>query len=228
MLGNPILLTDPDGRSPEGGCPGCGFVTSWLADKAAAAGYNRVAGVLDAIASTDLVYANVQSTKALVNADSGGDVVKALDPTGITSIPDAVEAAASGDERAQGQLAAGGALFLATRKIGGGKKFNGKQSTNNVTSKEAFRNAKDQNGIPRSQQPDKTIKPNTPDGKNAGLDSRNVKQYEFTNSKGEKIIIRQDKPAKYGSPNGAGDQGPHYNAGKAGSNLSKQHHNYEK
>jgi hypothetical protein len=40
-----------------------------------------------------------------------------------------------------------------------------------------LRNAKDQNGIPRSQQPDKTIKPNTPEGEKAGLTNKNVKQY---------------------------------------------------
>jgi hypothetical protein len=55
-----------------------------------------------------------------------------------------------------------------------------------------------------------------------------VKQYEFTNSKGEKVTIRQDNPAKYGSPDGRGDQGKHYNAGQKGENLSKQHHNYNK
>lgn len=60
------------------------------------------------------------------------------------------------------------------------------------------------------------------------MDKRNVKQYEFTNSKGEKVIIRQDKPAKYGAPNGRGDQGKHYNAGKKQENLSNQHHNYTK
>jgi hypothetical protein len=106
------------------------------------------------------------------------------------------------------------------------KTFGGKQSTESITSKEAFGKAKEANGIPRSQQPDKIIKVNTPEGKAAGLDSRNVKQYEFTNSKGEKVTIRQDKPAKYGDPKGVGDQGKHYNAGKVGENLSKQHHNY--
>lgn len=50
-------------------------------------------------------------------------------------------------------------------------------------------------------------------------------QYEYTNNKGEKIIIRQDKPAKYGE-GGRGDQGPHFNAGKDGGRL-KQHHYYK-
>lgn len=56
--------------------------------------------------------------------------------------------------------------------------------------------------------------------KKAGLDSRNVKQYEYTNSKGEKVTIRQDKPANY--PDGGG-QPAHYNAGK--NKKLDQHHN---
>lgn len=84
------------------------------------------------------------------------------------------------------------------------KKFNGKNSTESVTDRAAYRKAKDQNGIPRGQQPDKSIKPNTPEGKKAGLDSRNVRQDEFTNSYGEKVSIRKDKPAKY-NDGGKGD-----------------------
>jgi RHS repeat-associated protein len=106
-------------------------------------------------------------------------------------------------------------------------KFGGENDTENLTSRQALRNAKDQNGIPRSQQPDKTIKPNTPEGSAANLDNRNVKQYEYTNSKGEKIIIRLDKPAKYGDDGGKGDQKPHFNAGKASKGKLKQHHYYQ-
>ena len=108
----------------------------------------------------------------------------------------------------------------------GNRTFGGRQSTESNYSKEAFGKAKEANEIPRSQQPDKTIKPNTPEGKEAGLDNRNIKQYEFTNSKGERIIIRQDKPAQYGGPNGKGNQSEHFNAGKSNENLSKQHHYY--
>ena len=104
------------------------------------------------------------------------------------------------------------------------KTFGGKQSTTSSTSKEAFGKAKEANGIPRSKQPDKTIKQGTTEGDKAGLDSRNVKQYEFTNSKGEKVIIRQDKPAKY--PDG-GKQDPHYNAGNIKDDKLKQHHYYD-
>lgn len=61
----------------------------------------------------------------------------------------------------------------------------------------------------------------TIEGKNAGLDSRNVKQFEFKNSKGENVTIRQDKSTTY--PDG-GSQPNHYNAGKE--KKLDQHHNY--
>jgi RHS repeat-associated protein len=102
------------------------------------------------------------------------------------------------------------------------KTFDGGASTSSKTSNEALGKAKEANGIPRSQQPDKTIKPNTPEGKAAGLDNRNVKQYEYTNSKGEKVTIRQDKPVSESS--GKGTQPAHYNAGKE--EKLKQHHTY--
>ncbi len=110
-------------------------------------------------------------------------------------------------------------------------KFDGKNSTENKTRRAAYRNAKDQNGIPRSQQPDKTIKPNTPEGnklKPKSLDpSKNVRQDEFTNSRGEKISIREVRPVKY-NQGGNGVQGPHFNAWKSGSNHLKQHHYYDR
>lgn len=92
------------------------------------------------------------------------------------------------------------------------------------TARQALRNAKEANGIPKSAQPDRTIKPNTREGNQLGLDDRNVKLYEYTNSNGQKIHIRQDRAASYGQ-GGAGDQTPHFNAGPAGEKL-KQHHYY--
>jgi len=122
VLGNPISLVDPDGRSAEeANCCGQGFITSYLADKANEAGFPRVAGALDALAGTDPVFTNFQSTKALINAESGGDVVRALDPTGLSSLPNAISAAANGDERVQAQLATGAVLAVATRRIGGNR-----------------------------------------------------------------------------------------------------------
>jgi RHS repeat-associated protein len=88
---------------------------------------------------------------------------------------------------------------------------------------QALRDAKEAWDIPKSAQPDKTIKPGTPEGNAAGLDERNVKLYEYSNSRGEKIHVRQDKPATY-NQNGAGDQGPHFNSGPAGEKL--QRHDY--
>lgn len=92
-----------------------------------------------------------------------------------------------------------------------------------VTSREALRKAKVQNKIPRSAQPDRTWKPGTDAGRAEGLDSRNVKLYEYTNSSGEKIRIRHDRPAHYSD---GGSQGSHFNAGKASDTKLKQHHNY--
>jgi len=102
------------------------------------------------------------------------------------------------------------------------KKFNGNYDTNSTTSKEAFRKAKDQNGVPRSQQPDKMIKPNTLEDNEYRLDNRNVKIYEFTNSKGETVLIRQDKSVNYGD----GYQPEHFNAVLKQDIKPKQHHNY--
>jgi hypothetical protein len=87
----------------------------------------------------------------------------------------------------------------------------------------ALRAAKEANGIPRSAQPLRTIKPNTPEGIKLGLDDRNVVLYEYLNSAGQKIHIRLDKPAAFGGPGGLGDQGWHFNAGPAFGKL-KQHH----
>jgi HNH/Endo VII superfamily nuclease toxins len=94
-----------------------------------------------------------------------------------------------------------------------------------ATRKQAFRRAKRQNDIPTTKQPDRTIKPGTPDGNAAGLlPGKNLRQYEFTNSKGNKVNIREDAPTTY--PDG-GSQGPHFNSGPAGGKL-KGHHYYKK
>jgi len=104
--------------------------------------------------------------------------------------------------------------------------FGDKKDTESKTDREGLRNAKDKNGIPRSQQPDRTIKPGTPEGDVNGLDKRNEVQHEYTNSEGKKVVIRKDKPHEYGD-GGKGDQGKHYNAGedpKTQKDLN-QHHN---
>jgi len=86
-----------------------------------------------------------------------------------------------------------------------------------------LRTAKEANGIPRSAQPVRTIKPNTPEGIKLGLDSRNEVLHEFVNGAGKKIHIRLDKSASFGGSGGVGDQGRHFNAGPAFEKL-KQHH----
>jgi RHS repeat-associated protein len=93
--------------------------------------------------------------------------------------------------------------------------------TTSATRSGALAAAKEANGIPRSAQPDAVIKPGTPAGNAAGLDSRNVRQYEFTNSKGEKVSIREDKAATY--PDG-GSQSRHFNAGPSGGKLEQHHY----
>lgn len=73
---------------------------------------------------------------------------------------------------------------------------------------------------------DRTVKPNTEVGNDAdaGLRNGNVVQYEFTNSKGEKVTICQDQATTYSD---GGYQAPHYNAGNSSDNKLKQHHYYE-
>jgi RHS repeat-associated protein len=95
--------------------------------------------------------------------------------------------------------------------------------TVSATRSQALAKAKEVNGIPQSAQPDSVSKPGTPEGDAAGLDSENVRQYEYTNSRGEKISIREDKPASY--PDG-GSQPAHFNAGRSGEKL-KQHHYFD-
>ena len=86
--------------------------------------------------------------------------------------------------------------------------FGGKNDTNSKSSREAYRNAKDQNGVPRSQQPDKTTSV-TEKGTGKPLKQLNiliakVKKYKFVKiilrhirmegSKGS--IIMQEKPVR--------------------------------
>ena len=117
---NPMRYVDPDGMAPEN-CPGCGWIAKRAANMAAEAGWNRLAGALDVMAGTDFVYSNFEQTKAIINAESGTDLVKAVDPTGLTSLPETISAAVNGDERAQGQLAAGVVLTVIGSKAGNSK-----------------------------------------------------------------------------------------------------------
>jgi len=111
--------------------------------------------------------------------------------------------------------------------LGGGTIKVNRITTTSPSRSAALTEAKLANGIPLSRGPNRTIKPNTPEGINAGLRSGdNVRLYEYTNSSGQKIWIREDKAASYGAPGGRGDQGPHFNSGPAGGDQKdlKNHH----
>ena len=101
--------------------------------------------------------------------------------------------------------------------------YNGKQDTHSEYESEAFRKAKNANGIPNSRDPINTGQPQKiPDRNNPG---KFVYQYEFDNDYNEKISIRLDNATEYKESDG--NQGPHYNAGIQGTKL-KQHHYFKK
>ncbi len=111
--------------------------------------------------------------------------------------------------------------------IGGGTIKVNRITTTSPSRSAALQEAKLANGIPLSRGPERTIKPNTPEGIRVGLRSGdNVRLYEYTNSSGQKIWIREDKAASYGARGGRGDQGPHFNSGPAGGRQEdlKYHH----
>jgi RHS repeat-associated protein len=125
----------------------------------------------------------------------------------------------------------GGAAMAAIAGRGGTipapRPFNPRVNTTSPTRGAALKEAKLANDIPLSRGPDRIIKPNTPGGAEVGLRSGdNVRLYEYTNSRGQKIWIREDKAASYGAPGGKGDQGPHFNSGPAGARQQdlKNHH----
>ena len=90
----------------------------------------------------------------------------------------------------------------------------------------AFRSAKRANHIPITAQPEKVVKPNTPDADDYRLDQCNNRMYIFQKTDGKKLYIRSDKPVRY-NENGRGDQGPHFNAGEYWERLD-QHYYYRK
>jgi hypothetical protein len=99
------------------------------------------------------------------------------------------------------------------------------KDTESDTRQQALNEAKKQNKIPTSAEPDRVIKPGTPQGDAAGLRrDENKVLYEYTNREGEKIHIREDMATTY--PDG-GTQDPHFNSGPAGKKL-KLHHYFKK
>jgi len=101
--------------------------------------------------------------------------------------------------------------------------FNSKTSSESETQKQAFREAKFRNGIARGQQPD-SHPTSISDRNNA---NKTQTEYKFTSLNNDKITIRKDNPTDYKRADGAGNQGPHYNAGPT-TEKQKQHHNYQR
>jgi RHS repeat-associated protein len=79
----------------------------------------------------------------------------------------------------------------------------------------AFNSAKDANGIPTSQQAKQQYM--TRDA-NTG---KSLRTWDYTNSNGESITIREDRARTY--PDG-GQQGPHFNAGPTGAKLDQHYY----
>ena len=203
VYSNPVRFTDPDGRAPEDCCgPGAvtrgGSIALRLLKGARTADKAR-----RATSASELLSSEVASIKHDINTLAFSQTATFEDAVAATS--DLVLGTSFNEDETG--------------------TFGGEGDTNSETEKEAYGKAKEANGIPRSKQPERTIKPDTPEGRKAGLDSRNVRQDEFINSKGEKISIRKDKPARY-NDGGKGDQGPHFNGGKSGEKL-KNHHFYK-
>jgi len=202
---NPVKFVDPDGRAVE---------TIWDAASAAI-------GVKSFFSNVKKGNVGGEIVDGVGVAYDGVATVIPLLPGGLGAL---IKAVRGGEKAAEALNAVNNGSKTIDNVVdarNGAKLFDGGASTNSKTSNEALRKAKDANGIPRSQQPDKTVKTNTPEGSKAGLDARNVKQFEYTNSKGEKVTIRQDKPAIYTD---GWAQPAHYNAGK--NKKLDQHHNY--
>ena len=86
----------------------------------------------------------------------------------------------------------------------------------------ALAEAKKANSIPVGQHPDRVIKPTVENQAKYGLrPGENVRVYEYTNSSGQKIWIREDRATTYAD---GGTQGPHFNSGPAGEKLTNHHY----
>ncbi|MEM6397667.1 MAG: RHS repeat-associated core domain-containing protein [Bacteroidota bacterium] len=200
VLGNPVRLVDPDGKAPEDCC-------------------------------LRLVVGAVRVGRTYRTARRAGQAIKlgdAIAKEGASIKHDWSTLTGSGSTAGE-KLGALSDLVLGTwfneAKEGTSKAKEGVVKTEDTESDSrsaALGEAKEANGIPRSAQPDRVIRPGTEEGDEAGLDEeRNVRQYEYTNSEGERISIREDRPVEY--PDG-GRQDPHFNSGKSGEKLRKHHY----
>jgi RHS repeat-associated protein len=200
-LGNPLVHTDPDGNSPAR-LAVTGVKIAWRAIKIYRKS-GRVQGGVKRIIKEEGKGIGRDVKTIFGKGFNLGQRVKAIVDlvigTDLVDIPD-------------------GSVTVDPPSI-----VKSEQDTDSETRSEAFNKAKDGVDVPRSATPDKVIKPDTPEGDEEGLDDRNKRLYEYTNSKGEKVRIREDKAAKYKD---GGTQPPHFNAGKKGEKL-KQHHNFK-
>ena len=233
VYNNPIKFTDPTGMAPEECCPGLkGFVIGMVDNIAGTHYRNNVTGGKSYDNGVNVADALSFAGGTFLAAKGIGDM--AAGTTGLTASAAVTAATAGASIEVTGPTAALSAGLLgvgAVETLAGGNiainamnnmkegSFDRKGDTNSKSPKEALGKAKEENGIPRSQQPDKTTKVAD---KNTG---KPLRQYEYTNSKGEKVIVRKDNPITY--PDG-GKQGKHYNAGNPSQNNGKlkQHHNY--
>ncbi|CAF1272695.1 unnamed protein product [Adineta steineri] len=94
----------------------------------------------------------------------------------------------------------------------------GRINTESDTRKQAFHTAKYANDIPLSQASSRQYMVKD---KNT---NENLRQWEYTNTKGQKIDIREDRSKIYAN---GGTQNKYFNAGESGSKLNKQHHYYD-
>lgn len=237
VFNNPISLTDPDGRAPEDSTEDCcsnlkGFALSMMDNVTGgnlvqkyndgSAAYNdgvRTGNTTSFIAGGLLMYTGGTD----IGAGTAGLVASGgASSTGVGTIAGVPGAVVSGGLILTGtaKVGLGGVMmYNSSKNLQNDKKFGGQNDTESKSGKAAHRQAKDQNGVPRSQQPDKQYK--TP-AKNTG---KSLRTYEYTNSKGKKVVVRKDNPTKYKD---GGSQGNHYNAGdpKQNNGKLKQHHNY--
>ncbi len=199
---NPIFNADPDGKFP---LPVIFWVIATLSAETVAT---------TTVVTTTVVVTTAAAADAVANAPSkpvGGEVSANVRAEGYQTSGSTLTMGTGGSApfssssrvNSSSSASANTSMTLGTSKgttqagkamEGLTKKYGGQADTNSETRRQSFRKAKDQNRIPRSQQPDRTRKPNTPEGDDANLDSRNVRQYEFTDSEGKRFLLEKIKP----------------------------------
>jgi len=100
------------------------------------------------------------------------------------------------------------------------------------TRKGAFRGFRKDYDVPKTEQPQKVVSPDSRGGKDYELDERNKRLYifgekrnKFGQVKRRETQLREDKDAFYAG--GKGNQDQHFNAGHSGDKL-KDHYYFKK